>query len=269
MCRLPISFHQKGMIGFVLLKHAKQNFTAPTQLLPFPSPAWQIAWHHQTGLDNAAKLPLHQLRSAQRALQILFRAPAFKTKPPLFQRHFLKWPQRQQKSIIVDRDQGVSSDPVFHAPGRDTRKRVVGAATDKRMKEIMQTLAVAIKFDQHLLPNRNFRDMHLGAKLLDNGFCICVGDIVVLHQPIHWILADRPSGCHGKQAPPLFAHTRHAGNTSAMTAVFQLLREFRSQLAHGASHAGSERHLRCVPPRHGGQLTVRTFDEHFVDSRID
>ena len=76
-------------------------------------------------------------------MQIFFRAFAFKTHPPIFQRHFLKRPQRQQETVIVDRDQGVAADLLPHPPRHDARKGVVGTAPNEGMKKVMRVIRFA------------------------------------------------------------------------------------------------------------------------------
>src|SRR6266513_808850 len=90
----------------------------------------------------------------------------------LLQRHLLKPPERQQKSVVIYRNQRVAADPFLHAPGDDTREGIICAAANQRMEKIMRVIGSAIKLDEHFRINWNFRDADLCSELLDDRLCV-------------------------------------------------------------------------------------------------
>src|SRR5437879_2452682 len=125
------------MIRLVRFQYSKNCFRAPVHLFPRALMTGVIAWNHQSGLGDATELPLHQLGSAQSQAQILLRAFALETKPPILQRKFLEPPQRKEEAGVVDGDEGVAAAAVFHPPGNDARKRVIRTAANEGMEKIM------------------------------------------------------------------------------------------------------------------------------------
>ena len=126
------------MIRLVSLEDAEEDFRTPTQLARFALAARQVARHHQTSLRHPAELPFHQLRTAQRRVQVLFRFRPPKTVFPLRERQLLEASQGEQETVVVDCDQRVAADPVLHPPGHDARKRVVRAPPDEGVKKVVE-----------------------------------------------------------------------------------------------------------------------------------
>src|SRR6185295_346091 len=60
---LAVCFLQQWMIRLMRLEHTKNRLGAPVHLSTGAVLTWIIAWHHQSGLSDAAKLPLYQFRS--------------------------------------------------------------------------------------------------------------------------------------------------------------------------------------------------------------
>src|SRR5437868_6761647 len=56
---LAVCFLQQWMIGLVRLEHTENRFRAPVHLATGALLAWVIARHHQSGLSDAAELPLY------------------------------------------------------------------------------------------------------------------------------------------------------------------------------------------------------------------
>src|SRR4051794_7875583 len=103
-----------------------------------------MARHHQTSLSDAAELPLHQFGMVQGRSQIFFGIGAGKAALPIFEREFLKFSQGEKKSIIVDRDERISANPLFHPQRDHARERIIRAPADQRMEKEMAIVAVAI-----------------------------------------------------------------------------------------------------------------------------
>src|SRR5437763_7250972 len=82
---LAVCLLQQWMIGLVRLEHTKNGFRAPMHLFADALLTRIVARHHQSGLSDAAELPLYQFRSAQSQAQIVFRAFALETDSPIFQ----------------------------------------------------------------------------------------------------------------------------------------------------------------------------------------
>src|SRR4029434_2334784 len=122
---LAVCFLQQWMIRLVRLEHTKNRFRAPMHLSAGALLTWVIARHHQSGLSDAAELPLYQFGSAQSQAQIFSRAFALETDPPIFQRQFLEPANREQESRVVERDECVTATSILHPPGDDAGKRVV------------------------------------------------------------------------------------------------------------------------------------------------
>src|SRR2546423_13704799 len=97
------------MIRFVRLEHTKNRFRAPMHLFAGALLARVIARHHQSGLSDAAELPLNQFRSAQSKAQIFLRAFALETEAPIFQRKFLKLPECKEEAGIINGDERVAA----------------------------------------------------------------------------------------------------------------------------------------------------------------
>ena len=111
MRRLAISLLEQRMIRFVLLRAREKALPNSSVICcVLRSRPGKLPRHHQSGLGDAAELPFHQFRSAQGRAQILLRAFALETEPPIFQRHFLEPPQGEEKTVVIDRDQRVAAD---------------------------------------------------------------------------------------------------------------------------------------------------------------
>ena len=230
------------MVPFVLLEHAEEHLRTPAQLPRLALPAREIPRHHQPSLRDAAKLPFHQLRSAQCRVQIVLCFGAAKTTLPLRERQFLKAAEREKKTIIVDRDEGVAADPILHPPGDDSRECVVRASADERVEKIMRMFAFAIQLDEKLLSHRHLRDRELRAKKFHDRLRVRDRDLIRLDQPI-----DR-----------CFVPAARSRSI-----------EIGAQLPHRMRQAGGQRHFRRVPARNGWQLSVGAFDISFLHAGLD
>src|SRR5439155_21451003 len=114
--RLPISLLEERMIRFVRFQHSKNCFRAPMHLFARALMTRVIARYHQPSLGDATELPFYQFRSAQGQTQILLRAFALETAPPIFKVKFFEPPERKEDAGFVDGEEVVTAAAVFHAP---------------------------------------------------------------------------------------------------------------------------------------------------------
>src|SRR5258705_3855370 len=103
--RLPISLLEQGMIRLVRLQHPKNCFRTPMHLFARALMSRVIPRDHQSSLGDATELPFYQFRSAQGQAQILLRAFALETEPPIFQRKFVKPPEGKEKANVINADE--------------------------------------------------------------------------------------------------------------------------------------------------------------------
>src|SRR2546430_1291496 len=83
-------------------------------------------------------------------------------------------PDRETGLLLPHREKSASAaGTVLHSPGYDPRKRVVSAASDEGVEEVMRKIVIAIQFDQHRIAGRHVRDRQLRAKLFDDRLSVC------------------------------------------------------------------------------------------------
>ena len=70
------------------------------------------------------------------------------------------------------RDERVAAAAILHPPGDDPGKRVISAASNQGVKEVMRKIVVAIEFDQHRIAGRHVGDSELCAELFHDGLSI-------------------------------------------------------------------------------------------------
>src|SRR5207249_9427709 len=122
---------------------------------------------HQPGSSDASALPLHHFRSAQGQVQILLRAFALETQPPILQGKLLKPPGGKEKARVINGDERVAAAAVLHSPSYDPRKRVISAASDEGVEKVMRKIVIAIQFDQHRIAGSHVRDRDLRGESFD------------------------------------------------------------------------------------------------------
>src|SRR5438477_4735702 len=142
--RLPISLLEERMIRFVRFQHSKNCFRAPMHLFARALMTRVIARYHQPSLGDATELPFYQFRSAQGQTQILLRAFALETEPPIFQRKFLKPPEGKEKARVINGDERVVAAAVLHSPSYDQRKRVIRDSYDEGSEKVMRKLDLTL-----------------------------------------------------------------------------------------------------------------------------
>src|SRR5689334_106538 len=100
------------------------------------------ARNHQSCLSCDSKLPFYERSFFKGDAEVVIGPFWTKQLLPFRQIHILKLPQAEHETIVVDRHEGIAAFRLLQALRDDSRERVVGGATDERMKKVMAKFPV-------------------------------------------------------------------------------------------------------------------------------